>query len=76
MLDVTPAAARFDLAYQIGAPPWVIGEPQPAIITLEQAGLIGGKVLDIGCGAGERTILLTWLGYDVTGVDFASHAIA
>jgi 2-polyprenyl-3-methyl-5-hydroxy-6-metoxy-1,4-benzoquinol methylase len=75
MPDVTPSASRFDQAYQTGTVPWVIGEPQPAIVALEQAGLIGGKVIDIGCGAGEHTIMLTRLGYDVTGVDFAPHAI-
>jgi len=32
-------------------------------------------VLDVGCGTGEHTILLTRLGYDVLGVDFAPHAV-
>ena len=34
-----------------------------------------GKVLDVGCGTGEHTILLTRLGYDVLGVDSAPTAI-
>ena len=53
----------------------MIGEPQPAIVALERAGLISGKVLDVGCGTGEHTILLTRLGYDVLGIDFAPNAI-
>lgn len=53
----------------------MIGEPQPAIVEVERAGLIAGKVLDVGCGTGEHTILLTRLGYDVLGIDFAPHAI-
>ena len=53
----------------------MIGEPQPAIVELERAGLIRGKVLDVGCGTGEHTILLTRLGYDVLGVDFAPRAV-
>ena len=53
----------------------MIGEPQPAIVELEQAGLIRGKVLDVGCGTGEHTILLTRLGYDVLGIDFAPEAV-
>jgi 2-polyprenyl-3-methyl-5-hydroxy-6-metoxy-1,4-benzoquinol methylase len=75
MPDATPSVSRFDQAYQTGTAPWVIGEPQPAIIALEQAGHIRGEVIDIGCGAGEHTIMLTRLGYDVVGVDFAPHAI-
>src|ERR1700733_3077168 len=58
------------------APPWVIGEPQPAVITLERDGWVRGRVLDPGCGTGDNTILLTQLGYDVLGVDFAPNAVA
>ena len=81
----TPARQRFDAAYENQTPPWVIGEPQPAIIALEQSGVLlgraklGGKdrarVLDVGCGLGEHTIMLTRLGYDVVGIDFAPNAI-
>ena len=71
----TPARDRFDAAYQTGTPPWVIGEPQPAIVAVEQTGAIRGAVLDVGCGLGEHTILLTALDYDVLGVDFAPNAI-
>jgi SAM-dependent methyltransferase len=53
----------------------VIGEPQPAIVELQRAGWIHSKVLDVGCGTGEHTILLTRLGYDVLGIDFAPHAV-
>ena len=75
MTDVTPSRSLFDGAYESGTAPWVIGEPQPAIVDVERAGLIRGKVLDVGCGAGEHTILLTRLGYDVLGIDFAPHAV-
>jgi cyclopropane fatty-acyl-phospholipid synthase-like methyltransferase len=76
MPETTPPITQFDSAYRTGTPPWVIGEPQPTVVALERAGLVGGKVLDIGCGAGEHTILLTRLGYDVLGVDFAPNAVA
>ena len=32
-------------------------------------------MLDVGCGTGEHTILLTGLGYSVVGVDFAPEAV-
>jgi SAM-dependent methyltransferase len=74
-METTPPLDRFDEAYRSGSPPWVIGEPQPGIVELERVGGISSKVLDVGCGTGEHTILLTRLGYDVLGVDFAPHAV-
>jgi SAM-dependent methyltransferase len=74
-MDTTPAISRFDEFYKTSTPPWVIGEPQPAVVELEKGGLIRGKVLDVGCGTGEHTILLTRLGYDVLGIDFAPEAV-
>lgn len=75
MPDTTPRLKSFDDSYRDGFAPWVIGEPQPAIVELERQGWIRGSVLDVGCGAGEHTILLMRLGYDVRGIDFAPHAI-
>jgi SAM-dependent methyltransferase len=69
------ARERFDQAYAAGGAPWVIGEPQPAVVALEREGLIRGRVLDAGCGTGEHTILLTELGYDVLGIDFSAAAV-
>lgn len=75
-MNSTPAHSLFDEAYESRTAPWVIGEPQPAIVELERRGGITGKVLDVGCGAGEHTMLLVERGYDVLGVDFSEQAIA
>lgn len=73
--NTTPLRGAFDEAYRNGTAPWVIGEPQPAIVAVERAEWIRGKVLDAGCGTGEHTILLARLGYDVLGIDASGPAI-
>lgn len=74
-MDQTPTISRFEDFYKNQTPPWVIDEPQPAIVEIERAGLITGRVLDVGCGTGEHTIFLTAAGYDVLGVDGAPTAV-
>lgn len=75
-MSPTPSRTIFDEAYTSGTAPWVIGEPQPAIVVLEErGGWIRGSVLDLGCGTGEHTIYLTRLGYEVRGVDSSERAI-
>jgi SAM-dependent methyltransferase len=74
-METTPAASHFDSAYETRSGPWIIGEPQPAIVELEQQGWIRGRVLDAGCGSGEHTIHLARLGYDVVGVDLSERAL-
>jgi len=56
--------------------PWDIGEPQPALAELVEAGWCQGRILDIGCGTGELALALAALGHSVTGVDLAPSAIA
>lgn len=69
----------FDAVYRGQGPfraPWDIGEPQPAFVTVEQAGGITGAVLDAGCGTGENALCLAGRGYSVTGLDSTPAAIA
>lgn len=75
-MELTPSIARFNDFYTNQTPPWVIDGPQPVVVELERAGHIKGRVLDVGCGAGEHTILLAAAGYDVLGVDGAPAAVA
>lgn len=76
LVPENPAAAYgFDAAYR-GAPPnWDIGRPQRAFVYLEEAGGIGRRVLEVGCGTGELSLFLARHGHDVLGVDFARSAI-
>ena len=65
----------FEALYRRKAPVWDIGRPQEVFVALARAGLIRGKVLDIGCGTGENALLLAGLGHEVLGLDIAPTAI-
>ncbi len=65
----------FDAFYAV-TPPWDIGRPQPAFLELAQAGALRGRVLDVGCGTGEHTLMAAGLGLEATGIDAAPAAIA
>ena len=66
--------SRFEAAYA-GTPPWDIGRPQPAFLALVEAGLVTGRVLDVGCGTGEHTLLAAGMGLEAVGIDSAPTAI-
>jgi SAM-dependent methyltransferase/GNAT superfamily N-acetyltransferase len=63
-------------AVYTGSPPWDIGRPQSAFQALAEAGALRGRVLDVGCGTGEHTLMAAALGLDATGVDIAATALA
>lgn len=67
--------AEFESLYNLGTPPWDIGRPQGAFQRLADAGALQGRVLDVGCGTGEHTLLAARLGLDATGVDLAKNAL-
>jgi 2-polyprenyl-3-methyl-5-hydroxy-6-metoxy-1,4-benzoquinol methylase len=68
------AISRFEEAYR-ARPPWDIDGPQPDLARLLDAGLIQGRVLDIGCGTGENALFFASRGIDVTGLDASAVAI-
>jgi cyclopropane fatty-acyl-phospholipid synthase-like methyltransferase len=59
----------------VSRPPWDIGRPQPAFQAHADAGLLSGRVLDVGCGTGEHVLMAAGLGLDATGVDLATVAL-
>jgi len=66
--------ARPDDLY-VSPPPWDIGRTQPAFQALADAGVVRGRVLDVGCGTGEHALMAAGLGLDATGVDLADNAL-
>ena len=69
-----PRGHDFESFYS-GTPPWDIGRPQPAFQALADAGELGGRVLDAGCGTGEHALMAARLGLEATGIDAAPTAI-
>jgi SAM-dependent methyltransferase len=67
--------AEFDALYAEGTPPWDIGQPQPALQAVAEAGEVRGRVLDSGCGTGEHTLMAAALGLHAIGVDASPTAI-
>jgi SAM-dependent methyltransferase len=53
-------------------PPWDIGRPQPRFAALE----LTGRVIDVGCGTGEHTLMAAAQGADALGIDISTAAIA
>ena len=56
-------------------PPWSIGEPQPEIAALIDAGKVHGEVLDAGCGEAAVSMYLAEKGFPVVGLDQSPTAI-
>ncbi|HEX2807782.1 MAG TPA: class I SAM-dependent methyltransferase [Kineosporiaceae bacterium] len=72
--EPTGPPPRFEAAYA-GTPPWDIGRPQPAFVALAETGAVAGRVLDVGCGTGEHTLMAAGIGLEAVGIDSAPSAI-
>ncbi len=56
-------------------PPWSIGEPQPEIAALIDAGAFHGDILDAGCGEAAVSLYLAERGFTTVGLDQSTTAI-
>jgi hypothetical protein len=70
---VSRSVEDFDAMYS-STPPWDIGRPQPVFVRLAEAGLIRGRVLDVGCGTGEHVLMVAERG--VVNTSPATGALA
>ncbi|WP_155060297.1 class I SAM-dependent methyltransferase [Streptomyces blattellae] len=78
----SPHESLFESAYRGDSPeiqgirpPWSLGEPQPEITALIDAGRIHGEVLDAGCGEAATSLHLAEQGFTTTGLDLSQAAI-
>jgi SAM-dependent methyltransferase len=69
-----PDHRGFDEMYA-GVPPWDIGEAQPEVVRIADAGGFTGAVIDVGCGTGENALELSGRGLPVLGIDAAPRAV-
>lgn len=67
----------WNMLYVLGQTPWDTGLTPPAVRAAVESGQIKpGRVLDLGCGTGDKVIYLAQHGFEVVGVDLSSRAIA
>lgn len=66
------AERDWDESYGAVPPPWDVGHPQPKFTALE----LRGRVIDVGCGTGEHTLLAAAQGADALGIDLSAVANA
>ncbi|MFI6499539.1 class I SAM-dependent methyltransferase [Nonomuraea typhae] len=66
----------YNVGYRLTRMPWEIG-PRAELVELVRSGrLPPGRAVDLGCGTGANAIFLARHGFEVTGVDFATAALA
>lgn len=74
--DFDPAYRGEAPQFGVGVrPPWSLGEPQPEIAALIDAGKVRGDVLDAGCGEAALSLHLAALGHNTVGLDASPTAI-
>lgn len=69
------SAYRGEVPEMGGRPPWSIGEPQPELAALIDAGKFHGDILDVGCGEAAVSLYLAERGFTTVGLDLSPTAI-
>ena len=65
----------FEIRYLLRLAPWDTGISPPELMRFINSHP-AGRAIDIGCGTGTNAIALAKHGWNVTGIDFSSQAIA
>lgn len=66
----------YELGYRYFMMPYDNGPDQQIVELVESGRILPCRAIDLGCGTGRNTLYLAQHGFQVTGVDFASSAIA
>jgi SAM-dependent methyltransferase len=66
----------YELGYRYFQMPYDNGPDQQLVELVENGRIPPCRAIDLGCGTGRNALFLAQHGFEVTGVDFASSAIA
>ena len=66
----------YDWKYRNHRVPWDIGPRKELVEAVENGRLRPCRAIDLGCGTASSAIFLAQHGFDVTGTDYSSAAIA
>ena len=66
----------YELGYRYAQMPYDNGPDQHLVGLVESGRIPPCRAIDLGCGTGRNALFLAQNGFQVTGVDFASSAIA
>lgn len=66
----------YDLLYSRFRAPWDLGPRRELVEVVESGRIQPCKAIDLGCGTASNAIFLAQRGFDVTGTDYSSAAMA
>jgi cyclopropane fatty-acyl-phospholipid synthase-like methyltransferase len=66
----------YEVGYRFFRMPWEQGARAELVDLVESGRIQPCRAIDLGCGTGSNAIYLAQRGFDVTGVDYATAAIA